>query len=377
MLILSTLVTLAARAEACDAKALSKQLAEAAPNAAADLYSQLAACDPAVAKAMAPKVVPKFLAETPDHKAAIAAIEVGAPDVVRTWVAGLQSDEKARTIAALGASCTDSAAVQQFFAAGPPALGEAFWTDRWYRGLETCRVPAVQSILKAQLEKGVGADRSRFVSVLEVYSRNLGAGALPMLEQFAKAQKDPEVLSYVVASFADAAQVGSETADPKVAEAAARTIVDLAPAWPDKAVEQARITLKALGDERASDTLVLVRYKGAIQADGGLLYGAVVVEDATCKSGKHEQTVHMAEVHDPGQTWPDQLREKVDGSVRHAWPLTLATRCKGQGTIDVKVPEAPFVDDHAYQTWVKQQLVEIEKAAVDKRIKLDHDPVAI
>jgi hypothetical protein len=378
MLILWTMVSLAEGAETCDAKALSKQLSEAAPTAAADLFTQLAACDPAAAKAVAPKVVPNFLAETADQKAAIAAIEVGAPDtVVRTWISGLQSDEKARMIAALGAACNDSKAVQTFFASGPPALGDAFWTDRWYRGLQDCRVPAIQSVLKAQLERGVGADRSRFVGVLEVYSRNLGAGAFPMLEQFAKTETDPEVLSYVVAAFADAAHVGSETADPQVAAAAVRTIGDLAPAWPDKAVEQARITLKALGDDRASDTLVLVRYKSAIQDDGGLLYGTVVVEDATCKNGKHEQMIHTAEVRDPGQTWPDQLREKIDGAVRHGWRLSLAERCKGTGTVEVKVPDAPFTDEKAYSTWAKQQLTEIEKTAVDKRTKLDHEPLSI
>jgi hypothetical protein len=326
---------------------------------------------------MAPKVVPHFLAETADHKAAIAAIEVGAPDVVRTWVTGLQSDEKARTISALGAACNDSKAVQTFFAGGPPALGDAFWSDRWYRGLEDCRVPAIQSILKAQLERGVGADRSRFVGVLEVYARNLGAGALPMLEQLAKTQTDPEVLSYVVAAFADAAQVGTEAADPKVAQQAVTIITDLAPVWPDKAVEQARITLTALGDERASDTLVLVRYKSFVQDHGGLLYGTVVVEDATCKNGKHEQVLHFAEVTDPGQTWPDQLREKVDGAVRHAWNPSLASRCKGSGTVDVKVPDAPFDDEKEYDTWVKQQITEIEKTPVDKRTKLEHDSVGI
>ncbi len=106
------------------------------------------------------------------------------------------------------------------------------------------------------------------------------------------------------------------------------TIVDLAPAWPDKAVEQARITLRTLGDERASDTLVLVRYKSVLQKEGGLLYGAVVVEDATCKNGKHEQVVHTAEVEDPGQTWPDQLREKVNESVRHGWSSSSPTAAR-------------------------------------------------
>jgi hypothetical protein len=379
LLLFSTLIGFAGAAEtaACDAKALTKQLSEAAPTAAAELYSQLAACDPKAAKAMAPKVVPHFLAETADQKAAIAAIEVGAPDVVRTWVTGLQSDEKARTIAAIGAACNDSKAVQTFFVNGPPVLGDAFWSDRWYRGLEECRVPAIQSILQAQLERGVGADRSRFVGVLEVYARNLGAGALPMLEHLAKTQQDPEVLSYVVAAFADAARVGTDAADPKVAQEAATIIGDLAPSWPDKAVEQARITLIALGDERASDALVVVRYKSLVQSNGGLLYGTVVVEDAMCKKGKHEQVVHFAEVEDPGQTWPDQLREKVDPAARHAWNPSLAERCKGTGTVDVKVPDAPFSDEKAYDAWVKQQLTEIEKTAVDKRTKLEHEPVAI
>lgn len=380
MLLLSTLIGLAGAAEtaaACDSKALTKQLSEAAPTAAGELYSQLAACDKAAAKAMAPKVVPILLTETADQKAAIAAIEVGAPDVVRTWVSGLQSDEKARTISAIGAACNDSKAVQSFFASGPQALGDAFWTDRWYRGLEECRVPAIQGILQAQLEKGVGADRSRFAGVLEVYARNLGAGALPMLENLGKSQHDAEVLSYVVTAFSDAAQVGTDRADPKVAQEAVRIITELAPTWPDKAVEQARITLTTLGDDRAADTLVVVRYKSVVQDDGGLLYGTIVLEDATCKNGKHQQIIHYAEVQDPGQTWPDQLREKVDGAVRHAWNPTLAEKCKGTGTVDVKVPDAPFADEKAYDAWVKQHLTEIEKTAVDKRTKLEHETVSI
>src|SRR5262245_42305854 len=129
----TTTTTTTVAPAACDSKALTKQLSEAAPTAAADLYSQLAACDTAGAKAMAPKVVPKLLTEDADQKAAIAAIEVGAPDVVRTWVSGLQSDEKARTIAAIGAACNNSKPVQSFFAGGPAALGDAFWNDRWYR----------------------------------------------------------------------------------------------------------------------------------------------------------------------------------------------------------------------------------------------------
>jgi hypothetical protein len=198
-----------------------------------------------------------------------------------------------------------------------------------------------------------------------------------MLENLGKTQRDAEVLSYVCAAFADAAQVGTDRADPKVAEQAVGIITELAPTWPDKAVEQARITLTTLGDDRASDALVVVRYKSLVQDDGGLLYGTVVLEDATCKKGKHQQIVHYAEVQDPGQTWPDQLKEKVDEAVRHGWNPSLAEKCKGTGTVDVKVPEAPFADEKAYDAWVKQQLTEIEKTPVDKRTKLDHEPVAI
>ncbi len=57
--------------------------------------------------------------------------------------------------------------------------------------------------------------------------------------------------------------------------------------------------------------------------------------------------------------------------------LKLADRCKGQGTVDVKVPDAPFYDSKAYEAWVKQQITEIEKMPVDKRTKLEHDAVSI
>ena len=73
---------------------------------------------------------------------------------------------------------------------------------------------------------------------------------------------------------------------------------------PEKAVEQARITLTALGDERASDTLVVVRYKSLVQPDGGLLYGTVVVEVAACKNGKYQQVLHLAEVQETAPACP-------------------------------------------------------------------------
>ena len=68
-----------------------------------------------------------------------------------------------------------------------------------------------------------------------------------------------------------------------------------------------------------SNQLVALRYKDVQQSDGSLLYGAVVFENATCKNEKVAQRYHVAEALDPGQTWPDQLEDKVRTSVDLNW----------------------------------------------------------
>ncbi len=264
-----------ASAQDCDAKALAQETAEATPMSAARAYVQLAACDASMAKTVAESTLPRLLAGEEANQAAVAAIKAGAPEAVVAWMNGLQSDERTRAIRDLGEACNESEKVQAFFVDRAEQLRDKFWSDRCYRALTTCRQPSVQGILSAELDKGLSADRLRYFAVLESYAKSSGAAAVDRLQAIAKDIDDPEAEVNVVAAFADAARVGaSEGADAATAAAASAAIKAVAGDLTAKGVEQARMTLLALGDEQGSDDLVAVRYKAVDQGDGAPQEGA-------------------------------------------------------------------------------------------------------
>lgn len=367
-----------AHAGACDAKALSAQVAAAGPQETSGLFLELAACDPASAKKVAQSAFGHMVSGAKANEAAVAAIKVGAGKETLAWLQQMQSDDRSQTVAALGDACGATPEVQRFFLDAAGSLGDAFWTQLWYRALAGCRVPMIQDLLTAEVSKGAAGGQSRFLGALEVYARNLGGAAVPRLTELAKAQTDEELQTYIINAYADAAGVGFEGGtNDKVAAEAVRSIVSVSDQLKPKALEQARTTLRALGDEAASDALAGVMYKDRKQADGKLIWGAVVVETATCKNAKVSQAVHVGQLLDGGQTWPDQLRAKAETVAGHSWDLTLAEKCKGEGKVDYILPVEPFADGGAFKAWADEQVREAQRQTADKRVKVEHDPLNI
>lgn len=359
-----------AHAGACDAKALTKALTDALPNQTAQAYADLAACDAAAALKASPDAFKKVLPGDGGDAAVITAIGINAGDAVRTWVNGQEPDDRSRTISKLGEKC-DKAGVPAFFIDTQKLLGDKFWTERWYRGLDDCRDPSIQELLRARIATP-GGDRTLFFGIVEVFSRNLGKDAIEPLKASLKAEKDPEIATYLVNAFADAAGVGKAGgANPEAVKAAVASIVELAPSLPEKAVDQARVTLLALGAEAESDKMAAIRHKAVAQADGSLLYGAVSTEVATCKKGDQKITIHTGQIKDSGHTWPDQLAERMKAPLETAWEFELATQCKGTGTVESVTPMTPFKDAAAYQAWVDTTIKDIQKKYPDVKIKVE------
>ena len=101
----------------------------------------------------------------------------------------------------------------------------------------------------------------------------------------------------------------------------------------------------------------------------------MVFENATCKNGKAAQRYHLAEAVDPGQTWPDQVEEKVKDLAEREWELNLAERCKGEGEVKVVVPDAPFADKESLRKWFKDSIRAHTNSAVKRAVRVEHDPV--
>lgn len=355
--LISTLVSTAS-AQDCNAKQLEKDLVAASPNSIPTAFEALAVCSPDKAKAKAPAAFEKVLSGEGGNAMVVSAVKVGAGDSARDWIGGLQSDERSRTIAALGAACSGQDAVSAFLVETGGALGDAFWTDRWYRSLAQCRHPDVQAMLQSEVESK-STDRTRFFGVLEVYSQNLGADAIPFLTAQLAEISDEEELTYIVNAFADAAHVGSlDGQDAETTKLAVKAIVEAAPNLPTRAVEQARTTLTSLGAQTEADALVAVRYKEALQPDG-LHWGVIVIENAVCKGDKVKVNVHHGEAIQAGTMWPDQTSAPVHAAAMSTWEYPLAKKC--EVTHELWLAETPM-DPAGMETWTAERLRDANKA---------------
>lgn len=341
-----------------------KVLAEAGPAAAGRAWLDLATCDAAAGKAAAPDAWKKIIAGPGADAAAVKALELGLGDAIRTWADTQQPDEKSAFVNTLGEQCTN-AAVPAFFAESAKVLGEKFWSGRWFAGLDACRTPEAVELLKAGVESQT-AERGRFKAVLETLARNLGKDALPVLEAKLAAEKDPEIASYLVGAFADAAGVGSVAGlNTEAAAAAVATLQKLGPTMPELAVEGARTTLLALRDEAASDGMAALRYRALAQADGSLHYGVYVTKVGTCKKDTRIEVHTMLLTH-AGRTWPDQV---VARAKPHTDALTWKLPKDCTGELVVTASATPVKDAAAFDAFVKAQDTELQKKHDGVKVK--------
>jgi|AMFO01.1.fsa_nt_gi hypothetical protein len=364
-------------AQDCDAPALATEIADASPVQVASLYVQLAQCDPAAAQKLSATELARAVPDQDGDQAAVAAVTVGATDSLLSWMDGMSPHDRSRTIAALGQACNAQDAVKDFLVGSQDRLGDRFWQERWYRALANCGGPETGAILAAELDRGAGADKTRYFGVLETYARSQGAAAIPKLVELAGGVSDVESLTYIVQAFPDTARVGSaEGTDLNGAAAASAAIVGLAPSLPPKVIEAARVALQSLGDEAGADALAGERFRDLRQDDGNFLWGVLLTETAPCKKGTETwRRLHHSLIHEGGQTWPDQLRDKVAVAVETGWDLTLGDKCKAEATLIYTLAPEPFADQAAYQKWRDEQLSDADQTAVEKSWTIHEDPL--
>lgn len=368
-----------AAAPDCNVKALKASITDESPQVTASLYQQVAACDAKAARDNAQIAFTHILPGEQGAQAAVAAIQAGAGEVVRSWMKTQLADDRASTLAALGRSCSGNAAVVTYFVETQQKMGDTFWTERWQRGLAECREPAIQALLKTALQTPANqSDASRFGSILEVYCRNVGRQAIPTLKEVAAGTTNQDIQYHVVSAFADAAGVGSVNGmDEAAAKEAIAAIVELAPKVHPKVVDQARATVESLGDPATANNLAGVRYAAARQADGTYMWGVIAYESATCKNGKTQAILHSGSVTEKGTHWADQMLEPIKATLPAAWDLDLAARCKGQGTVEYLVTPEPVKDAAEIKAWRDQEARELKKRPSDKTTEEEEKTVKL
>ncbi|MFM2248123.1 MAG: hypothetical protein RL071_4198 [Pseudomonadota bacterium] len=374
-LLLSLLLSQDAQASACDVAGLTKQIAEDTADAAAIAWTTLARCDAAAGKKEAPKAFGRLVQGEPTDAASVLAVELGAGEAVSGWISRLQSDERARALKALGAACPTSAPVQAYFVERAAKLGDDFWDQRWYLPLAGCPAPAVQTVLADQLAKGPGGNPTRWGSVLETYVRAQGEAALPLLGELIAKNKGAEQQITITAAYTDAARggAGADAAKAGAAKAAAVAgLVGITPQLAPRAVEQARMTLQGFGEEEAADKLAALRYADRRQKSGEFHWGVVVLETTTCKKDKVQQRIHVGVASEPGNTWPDQMKGRVEPAMGQSWPMELVKACKGEGTVEIHTSPEPLADPAALKAWTDEKVKALTKPEV-KPTRIEHE----
>lgn len=364
MLWMALLIAKPAAAGTCDEQITA--LGEASPTQVAVKWLDVVQCDGEEAKAQFGDASERMLAGEDANRAMAAAIGLGLTEEVDGLIDALQSDQRSAAIASLGEKCKEDPAVEQYFVARHKGLGESFWEQRWYRGLADCRTDGIQSLLSDEVARVSAAnieDTTQFFSLLETYARNLGGQAIDPLTSLAKTITNEETLSYIVNSYADAAQVGSvDGIDLDTADKAVQAIVGLGPDLPTRAVMQARTTLQALGADRESDKFAAHRWRDRLGADG-YSYAATAIELVTCKNGKTQAYFHHAPFTEAGNQWPEQIVPLLEDKLVFEWGLDAAERCKGSGESSFAMPSEPFADDDARDAWLTEQQQAFTQAA--------------
>ncbi|MCB9665969.1 MAG: hypothetical protein H6732_17820 [Alphaproteobacteria bacterium] len=341
------LSSLAQAGDPCDAKALEKAVMEAPPSGMAEAYVALASCDAKRGKKAAASHMKRMVADNTAIPALVAAIKVGAAADVRAWIAEETPDSRSRLVNKLGGACATEPAVASFFVSSHADLGAQFWEERWYRGLDACRTPEIQQLLTTALTSDEipksGRQRTGFVAVLEVYARNLGAAAVPVIAGYLAEAADEEEQALLVGVFGDAARVGSMDGgmDAEAASAAAEALVAAAPGLSRRSLDRARGTLAALGAAEASESIAQHAWPDVRTADG-YTYGVALTEAITCKNGKTRGVLHLGSLIHPGTAWPDTVAADAPAKVEAAWQPADAKGCKGTGEISVVTSDEPL-----------------------------------
>ncbi len=349
----------AARAQDCEAKALSAALETASPHSAAHHFAQLASCDEERARQAAPAAFERMLYGEEAEAAVVAAIDMGSGTDARSWIARLFPDERVRLLKGLGKRCTDQPAIARFLLDSPAALGEQFWDERWHRALIPCQDHGVTVLLTQALQdREVQNHATRFDSILETFIEHAGPAAIPWLSALMPAVREVNQES-VVAAFATAAGAPGPV-EPEVASEVAAALQALAPELSPAGVYRARKVLQAIGDQASADGLVCMRYWDRLHTPGFLMWGTVVIETAECKNGKLRIEAHHLLVRDRCKRWPDQIHPAVQEAFGADWGGQLAARCKGTSGFEHLVPPEPFVDEAAYQAWRDATLTEVQ-----------------
>jgi hypothetical protein len=322
-----------------------KALEGAEGEGVAATYGTLAACDAAKAKEAFPAAVKRSGDVQSLAEVAVVAIDAGIAEPVHGLLE-LIPDYAAREEAArlIGARCGDDPKVEAFVLGLHDAVKDRAFVG-WAGALRRCETEG----LTGRLEELAAAppDRAfddKYATVVELYARKKGAGALPVLQDAAAEAAGGGPFAVVVDAMIKAVTPEGIGGEPTAAdrEALVSALSSVAGSVSDAdGLRRLASALVGVDAPDAAGALLPKLYPDRVQDDGVFLYGVAATE--ACDDAA---VVHWAVVEDEGQRW--SIADDVDGPAR-AFKGKL--KCDAEWTVQV-TPE-PVAEEDEIEAWAE------------------------
>lgn len=264
---------------------------------------------------------------------------------------GKISDYSARDEVAseVGGACATHPQVVKFLQGAYFGLRESDF-GQWDDAFESCESAELITWMTQQVENPPDKQfDEKFNTVVEVYAKRQGAGALPSLTKGAiKASKAGPFDTMITAMESSVAPSLGEDMTPESRAALESSYVAVAQkVGPDKARAVAD-RLANSGSEAAAAKLLPAVYPDRVQGGGGFIYGGAALEAADCK-GTKTLVIHYASVSEPGKQW--NILAAAEAPLRAMKPKLDKCKPESGDPWPTAVTPEPVKDTKAIEAW--------------------------
>ena len=304
MLLLATLLsTSSAWAGSCDATV--NKIGSLTTETVVAGFNDLARCDRKLAEANFNRFLEKATDSGVLEQLMMAAISAEVWNPAWTAVGKIQSYEARDEVTrAVGAACIDNPKVVTFLKGAFAGLREADF-QQWDYAFVSCPDEALRGWIDEQVRKPPTASfDEKYDTLLAIHVRSRKIDALPALTVAAiQAGKSGGPFDAILSRMGEAAagDMGAAVSADSQAKLEA-SMVEVAKGVPPELSRAVANTLANSGSDAAAASLLGSVFPDRVQAGGGFLYGALVIEQGDC-GGKKTAVLHYTTATEPGKRW--------------------------------------------------------------------------
>ena len=347
-----------------------------------DLFLQLHDCDSELARAQLPSVLSSYTYDEKNEKSVSffrTIIYTQEAEQLFQWLQTCILHERQQILFRLAELCVDDDLIRDFFLKQATTAPIDFWLNRWDIPLRECPHPDIVNLFHARISRDVQQGDSRFWGILTSYAIVAREKSIPVLvERIEKIDPAQRRRYFDIFTHIMIASESEEESDRLLAAIKA-SIFSLSVLSEGELADRARQFFLQFGDVEAANATARFRYQKALQDNYALIWGGMVIENVVCANNIARQNIHTALLIDTrANKWKEHV-EKLLVEQFQAWGTSLATECKGKGSIDFYVSAEPLMSEEDFAKWIEKNTEKAHKENVseDNRKTISHGPIGL